>query len=115
MPSHNVSAIVEGRGAPRVACPAPASPYIWWRGYGCTEMKTTLNLDDRLVHAAKELAAERRVTLTRIVEDALRVALSEPSRREGQRIEWPTVRGAEPPAIDISDRNELYDRMEGRS
>ncbi len=78
-------------------------------------MKTTLNLDDRLLHAAKELAAKRRVTLTSIVEDALRVALSERPSAERSAIEWPTVSGKAPPAIDVSDRDELYDRMEGRS
>lgn len=78
-------------------------------------MKTTLNLDDRLLHAAKQLAAERGVTLTSIVEDAVRVALSERPASERPRIEWPTVRGNATPAIDISDRDELYDRMEDRS
>lgn len=77
-------------------------------------MKTTLNLDDRLVRQAKKLAAERGVTLTSIVEEALRGVLVEPSRPRPYRFRMRTVKGTRPPEVDIADRDALYDWMEGR-
>ena len=38
-------------------------------------MKTTLNLNDRLVTDAKALAARQRTTLTRLIEEGLRLRL----------------------------------------
>jgi len=43
-------------------------------------MRTTLTIDDELLHLAKRLAHERGTTLKKVVEDALRAALFE--RRE---------------------------------
>jgi hypothetical protein len=78
-------------------------------------MKTTLNIDDELLRAAKKMAADRGITLTRFVENALREALRR--RRDGKpfRFRWITERGVAPPAVDISDRKALYDAMEGRT
>jgi Family of unknown function (DUF6364) len=77
-------------------------------------MKTTLNIDDGLLRKAKRTAAERGVTLTSIVEDALRSALGKRSHPPGDGLEWPTVKGRRPPDVDISDRESLYEWMEGR-
>jgi hypothetical protein len=38
-------------------------------------MKTTLNIDDRLVTEAKALAARQRTTLTRLIEEGLQLRL----------------------------------------
>ena len=38
-------------------------------------MKTTLDIDDRLLASAKAFAARRRVTLTRLIEEGLRLRL----------------------------------------
>ena len=43
-------------------------------------MKTTLDLNDALIANAKAWAAQRRTTLTRIVEDGLRMCLQSPRR-----------------------------------
>ncbi|MBI2237767.1 MAG: type II toxin-antitoxin system VapB family antitoxin [Actinobacteria bacterium] len=78
-------------------------------------MKTTLNLDDALLRAAKKMAAERGVTLTQVIEEALRAAVTEPRDRRGPfRLQWATVKGRRPPDVDIADRDALYDRMEAR-
>lgn len=78
---------------------------IWFN-----RMKTTLNLDDELLAKAKRRAAERGLTLTRLVEDGLRAVLLE--RRESRyRFRMPTVRGG-PTAVDVADRDALYDFME---
>jgi hypothetical protein len=75
-------------------------------------MRTTLNLDDALVRAAKQEAAARGVTLTRVIEEALRAELTPRPARDEFRLDFPVVRGRRPPNVDISDRDALYDAME---
>lgn len=76
-------------------------------------MKTTLNLDDQLFRAVKKLAAERGVTLTHVVEEALRAAVTERPRKTRYRLRNFTVKGRGPLPVDVADRNALYDWMEG--
>ena len=75
-------------------------------------MRTTLNLDDALMSAAKREAADRGVTLTQVIEEALRVRLTQPRERAEFLLRFPTVRGWGPPRVDIEDRDALYDAME---
>ena len=77
-------------------------------------MKTTLNLDDQVFRAAKKLAAERGLTLTEVVEQALRAAVSEPAPRKPYRLRMVTVKGPRP-LPNVADRNALYEWMEGRA
>jgi hypothetical protein len=79
-------------------------------------MKTTLNLDDELMVDVKRRAAETGRTMTEIIEEALREHL----RRETDKAQpfdfrWVTVKGRALPGVDITDRDALYDLMEGRS
>ena len=79
-----------------------------------TRMKTTLNLNDLLLTRAKRCAARSGVTLTRFVEDALRARLAEDDRPKPPfELTLVTVRGLAPPSVDISDREELHDVMDG--
>ncbi len=82
--------------------------------YGYLALKTTLNLDDRLLRNAKKTAAERGVTLTSIIEDGLRSALARPTPRKRFKLRLKTVAGKRLPRVDISDREALYDLMESR-
>jgi hypothetical protein len=76
-------------------------------------VKTTLDLDDELLRMAKQRAAADGVPLRRYVEDALRARmLPRSERRRKFKLNLPVVRGTAPPAVDISDRNALYDLME---
>ncbi|MBI4730468.1 MAG: DUF2191 domain-containing protein [Acidobacteria bacterium] len=77
-------------------------------------MKTTLNLGEDLMRAAKKTAAERGVTLTSLVEDALRAALTPAPASRRFQLRLPTVRGRRAPTVDIGDRDALLERMEGR-
>ena len=78
-------------------------------------MKTTLEIDDRLLQRAKRHAAAQGTTLRAVVEDALRARLAlRPEDRSRYRFTPPTVRGARPPAIDVADRNTLYDLFDDR-
>ena len=73
-------------------------------------MKTTLNLNDRVLRSAKGRAARDGITLTRFVEDALRARLAGArGRKPAFRLRLETVTGEGPPNVDISDRDALYD------
>lgn len=79
-------------------------------------MKTTLNLDDRLLERAKRAAARENTTLTAVVEDALRARLApRPSTRSVYELDLPTVKGTAPPGVDIADRSALLDFMDERA
>jgi Ribbon-helix-helix protein, copG family len=79
-------------------------------------MRTTLDLDDELMRAVKRRAADSGKTMTEVLEDALREGLRPPSSASvGYRFEWRTVRGELRPGIDLTDRNSLFEAMEGSS
>jgi hypothetical protein len=76
-------------------------------------VKTTVDLDDALLRLAKRRAAETGVPLRAFIEDALRARLA--PRPDGQKkfkLDLPVVRGTAPPAVDVADRDALYDLME---
>jgi hypothetical protein len=81
-------------------------------------MRTTVNIDDRLLKEAKKVAAERGATLARVLEDALREALSRrnsvPQRR---KVRLTTFAGVGEGAgvqrgVDLSDSAALLELME---
>jgi hypothetical protein len=80
-------------------------------------MRTTINIDDELLRAAKLRAAETHRTLTSVVEDALRLALQDRARSATPRsVTIPTSgSGGLLPGIDLDDTASLLDRMEDRS
>lgn len=75
-------------------------------------MKTTLNLDDHLVREAKKRAAEEGTTLTHVVEEALRGALNPRPLAAPYVFDPDVVRGDRPLAVDVADRDALYDFMD---
>lgn len=76
-------------------------------------MKTTLDLDDELLRQAKQQAAAAGLPLRVYVEDALRAQLLPRSRpRRAFKLKLPIVEGRSPPAVDVADRDALYDLME---
>jgi hypothetical protein len=79
-------------------------------------MKTTLDLEDELVIAAKKRAAEERTSLKAIVERGLRAELKRPRTRSGSRkvIQWVTVDGGLAVDLDVSDREGMHDWLRGR-
>jgi hypothetical protein len=77
-------------------------------------MRTTLDLDDALLRDAKKRAAELGVTLTAYIEDALRVKAQPPLRSRPFKLRLVTRKGRALPEVDPSDRDRLYDVMEGR-
>jgi len=76
-------------------------------------VKTTIELPDDLLIAAKKRAAESRTTLRAILERSLRRELAEPGRsgkrRRPPRIRWITAPGGLPPGLDVSDRTAMHE------
>ena len=79
-------------------------------------MRTTLDLDDAVLHEAKKTAAREGKTLTRVVEEALRERVA-PRKRSGKRfrLRLLTKKGRLIPGVDLADRDALYERMEDRA
>ena len=80
-------------------------------------MKTTVELPDDLLIAAKKRAAELRRPLRRLIEDGLRASLAVRKRKESgrqARIRWTTVPGGLPPGLDLSDRPSMIDWIQRR-
>ena len=75
-------------------------------------MRITLSLDDALLHAAKQEATARGVTLTQVIEEALRAELTSRPPTGEFRLDLPVVWGGRPPDVDISDRDALYRAMD---
>ncbi len=76
-------------------------------------MKTTLNIDDTVMAELKREAARQGRTMSEMVESALRLLLRSP-KKHGDLPPLPSFNGGRE-LVDISDRNALYDAMEGRS
>lgn len=78
-------------------------------------MKTTLNLDDRLIREAKARASRDGETLTSLIERALRNYL-QPAQGPVRdfRARLLTKRGPALAGVDLDDRGQLHERMEGR-
>ncbi|PYU94119.1 MAG: hypothetical protein DMG08_08490 [Acidobacteria bacterium] len=72
-------------------------------------------LDDKLHRAAKEYAARHGTTLAALIEEALRLRLSQ-RREAGTRrpVRLPTFRGdGLQPGITLDDMGTVYDRLDG--
>jgi hypothetical protein len=74
-------------------------------------VKTTLELPDELLIAAKRAALERRWTLRRLVEVALRRELApRPKRQRPAR--WITAPGGLPANLGLADRERMREWIE---
>ena len=72
-------------------------------------MRTTLDLQEELLRAARRKAVETGTTLTRVVEDALRQALA-PRSTPSEPVDLPVFGGDGPaPGVDLSDPRALRD------
>jgi hypothetical protein len=75
-------------------------------------MKTTLNIDDKVMLELKREAARQGRTMSELVETALRLLLRAP-RKKTELPPLPTFHSGGAFA-DVADRNALYEAMEGR-
>lgn len=77
-------------------------------------MRTTLDISDELLRAAKKKAADEGRPLRELVESALRSYLGRQPKSQGYRLKWRTERGRVQPGVRLDDRDALFDLMDGR-
>jgi Bacterial antitoxin of type II TA system, VapB len=76
-------------------------------------MRTTIRLDDHLLAEAKQRAARSGLTLTAVIEQALRESFSRRERREQPPVKLPSWgEGWVLPGVDLDDSASLLDLME---
>ena len=75
-------------------------------------MKTTVDLPDELLIAAKKKAAEERTSLRKLLTRGLRRELQDdagPRPPDSRQIRFVTVEGGLPPELDLSDRAAMHE------
>jgi len=79
-------------------------------------MKTTVDLPDDLLVAAKKRAAELRIPLRALIEAGLRRELAALDASEPRHvdIDWIVAEGGVPKGLDLSSREDLGDWLCGR-
>ncbi len=77
-------------------------------------MRTTLHLPETLWRSAKECAAREGVTLTSVVEAALRRHLGLVAGGQPPRWRWRTESGSLLPGVDVDRRASLLDILDER-
>jgi len=75
-------------------------------------MKTTLNLDDTVMLQLKREAARQKRTMSELVETALRTLFRE--QKKCAKVSPLPAFHSGGTLVDVSERNALYDVMEGR-
>ena len=77
-------------------------------------MRTTIRIDERLIKEAKLQAARRGITLTAIIEDALRESLARQHDTQQRKPVCLVTCGGEGllPGVDLDDSAALLDLME---
>ena len=78
-------------------------------------MRTTIDIENNLLALAKRRALETGSSLKSVIESALRQALLRSEQKKTKfHLKWKTVCGNLIPGVDITDRDSLYERMDGR-
>jgi hypothetical protein len=77
-------------------------------------MRTTINMPDHLLAQAKKAALESNTTLTEIITNAVRQALSKPKKTPRKEFTLITYgKGGVQPGVDLDDTSALLDLMDG--
>jgi len=76
--------------------------------------RTTLALDEDLLQELKERAARERRTFQALTNDLLRRAITEDRTSTGYRLQLQGWRASTQAGVDLLDRDQLFDRMDGR-
>ncbi len=76
--------------------------------------RTTLALDEDLLQELKERAVRERRTFQALTNDLLRQAVAEDGTPSAYRLELRGWRASTQAGVDLLDRDQLFDRMDGR-
>jgi hypothetical protein len=78
-----------------------------------SHMKTTVEIPDELLIAAKKHAAESRRPLRAVLEEALRLQLARKkpaaARTRHKGFRWVVAQGGLPPAVNVADRQSMHE------
>lgn len=76
-------------------------------------MKTTLDLNDRLLVDAKSLAAQQRTSLTQLIEEGLQMRLRAQAEPRRGKVRLPVFkgRGGLIPGIDATSNKSLFEAL----
>lgn len=78
-------------------------------------MRTTLTINDDIMKLARQKAAAENRPLREVINEALRLGLTlGQGRAPVHRFRLRTVKGRLLPGVDLTDRDKLFDVMEGR-
>lgn len=77
-------------------------------------MRTTIEINDKLLREAKQRANYEGTALRQVVEASLRLYLGNQSRTKGYRLKWRTEEGRIQAGVRLDDRDALFDIMEER-
>jgi hypothetical protein len=76
-------------------------------------VRTTVSLDDELLARAKHEAEKAGITLSRYLEEALRLSLAAPPARASGPVELPVSEGGEPrPGVDLTSNASLFELID---
>ena len=79
-------------------------------------MRTTLNIEENLLNSAKHRAIEEKISLVRLIENALRESLSKPRVKKSGAIQLITASGAGvKPGVGLDNGRLLLDIMDDPS
>ncbi len=78
-------------------------------------MKTTIDLPDELLIAAKKKAAEEKTSLRSLFMRSLQRELDQAPDFGSRPIRWVTVAGGLPPDLDVASREAMHDWIRSRS
>jgi len=98
--------------SPGEACPSDSALTYFLPNHMVSHMRTALIIDDTVLERLRQEAARQGRTISELVEAALRSFL-ERSPKRGPLPPLPTFDSAGA-CVDISDREALYQAMEGR-
>lgn len=76
--------------------------------------RTTLRIDDELLRRLRQRAADEGRTLQDVTNEILRRGLDEGSRPSDYRLELEGWEAELRPGIDLTDRESLWDAMDGQ-
>lgn len=76
--------------------------------------RTTVRLEDGLLEQAKREAARRGQTLTKLIEEGLRLALSRPKHPQRRKVKLTvsTSGGGLRPGVDLNNSAQLWDILD---
>jgi plasmid stability protein len=77
-------------------------------------VRTTLTLDDDLLQRLRQKAASENRAFKQVVNDVLRAGLALDREAPAYTFRLTTAEGRVMPGVDLTDRDKLFDLMDGR-